>query len=261
MTRKIVAIGGGELGRVRHDGTRLPFELAPQFEEIISLTGKAKPKVLVLAHSQRSQDQDSYFNAVSGIFGGRYGCECFTLHSDALTDTARAAEALEKADAIYECGGNTVLMIDLWKSTGFDALLRSAWENGKVMCGVSAGACCWFDSCSTDSFKLTDGRDAPTARLECLGFIKGMFVPHAEVPSRAESAKELIREGEAGYLVSDCAALEIVGDTYRIVCSDASLHGMERGYVKKMRKKDGAYSDRKLVVSDRFAPLEELVGT
>lgn len=35
-------------------------------------------------------------------------------------------------------------MIKLWKENGFDKVLRNAWENGKVMCGVSAGANCWF---------------------------------------------------------------------------------------------------------------------
>lgn len=41
-------------------------------------------------------------------------------------------------------GGDTLNMIKLWKENGFDKVLRNAWKNGKVMCGVSAGANCWF---------------------------------------------------------------------------------------------------------------------
>ena len=35
-------------------------------------------------------------------------------------------------------------MLELWFETGFDKILRSAWINGKVMCGISAGANGWF---------------------------------------------------------------------------------------------------------------------
>lgn len=30
-------------------------------------------------------------------------------------------------------GGNTLDMIKLWRETGFDKILRQAWESGKVM--------------------------------------------------------------------------------------------------------------------------------
>ena len=37
ISRKIVAIGGGENGRIKSDGTRLPYELEIQDKEIIRL--------------------------------------------------------------------------------------------------------------------------------------------------------------------------------------------------------------------------------
>lgn len=43
MSKKIVAIGGGENGRLKEDGTRYPYELEPQDREIIRLTGKEHP--------------------------------------------------------------------------------------------------------------------------------------------------------------------------------------------------------------------------
>lgn len=42
MSRKIVAIGGRENGRMRSDGTRYPYELANQDKEIIRLTVLSK---------------------------------------------------------------------------------------------------------------------------------------------------------------------------------------------------------------------------
>lgn len=47
ISKKIVAIGGGENGRLKSDGTRLPYELEKQDREIIRLTGKENPNFFV----------------------------------------------------------------------------------------------------------------------------------------------------------------------------------------------------------------------
>ena len=51
--------------------------------------------------------------------------------------------------------------------------LRAAWNAGVVMAGMSAGAICWFESCTTDSF-------GPTLRPlhGGLGILDGSFIPH-----------------------------------------------------------------------------------
>ena len=78
------------------------------------------------------------------IYEKKYNCLCKDLKSDKLTDREYVKTLINWADIIYEGGGNTLDMIKLWKETGFDDILKSAWENGKVMCGVSAGGNCWF---------------------------------------------------------------------------------------------------------------------
>src|SRR5439155_11236678 len=64
-------------------------------------------------------------------------------------------------DVIYVGGGNTANALALWRAHGLDLALRSAWEAGVVMCGLSAGMICWFASAVTDSFgelaRLDDG--------------------------------------------------------------------------------------------------------
>ena len=144
MNKKIVAIGGGEHGRSRTNGTRLPYELANQDKEIIQLTGKSKPNFLLLAHAQPLEKQDGYFQVMVNIYEKIYGCSCQLLRSDTLTDINHVNNLVDWADIIFEGGGNTLDMIALWKETGFDSVLRHAWIDGKVMCGVSAGANCWF---------------------------------------------------------------------------------------------------------------------
>ena len=88
MTKKIVAIGGGENGRVKSDGTQAPYETGPMDQEIIKLTGKEHPNFLFLAHSQlQSLDaQDFYFQTMKNIYGGKYNCECKMLRSDKINN-------------------------------------------------------------------------------------------------------------------------------------------------------------------------------
>ena len=76
-------------------------------------------------------------------------------------------------DVVFVTGGNTANMLAIWRVHGFDAVLREAWENGIVLCGVSAGAICWFEAGVTDSFgpQLAGMRDG-------LGFLPGSACPH-----------------------------------------------------------------------------------
>ncbi|MBQ7669208.1 MAG: HAD-IA family hydrolase [Clostridia bacterium] len=256
--RKIVAIGGGENGRISKDGKALPYELEAQDREIIRLTGKDKPHFLMLAHSQPLEAQEGYFNVMQAIYGERFGCECRDLKSDRLSDVEYVKSLVDWADIIYEGGGNTLRMIALWKETGFDKILRGAWENGKVMCGVSAGAECWFSKGSSDSLSITEGEGAPIIIVDCLGLLPGLFIPHCDDPKRVKSTKGLLREsGEIGFSLSNCAALEIVGDKYRLITSDASYHGI-KAYAKRSYWLSGVYVEEMLDLSDKFKPLNEL---
>ena len=256
--KKIVAIGGGENGRIDKDGTKLPYELEAQDREIVRLAGKERPHFLMLAHSHPLKFQEGYFKVMRAIYGERFGCECRDLKSNKLCDVEYVNDIIEWADIIYEGGGNTLNMIALWKDTGFDKVLRGAWESGKVMCGVSAGANCWFDKCSSDALSITEGEGSPIISVDCLGFLPGLFIPHCNDPKRAQSTKGLLRDnGELGISVSNCAALEVVGDKYRLITGDASAYGI-KAYAKKSYWHDGEYFETVLDDSDKFKPLSEL---
>lgn len=209
MIKKIVAIGGGFNGRLKDDGTYDPYETGPIDKEIIKLTGKEKPNFLFLAHSHLSEEiQDSYFTTMKNIYEIKYGCECKHLKSKDLINKEYVNKLIEWSDIIYEGGGNTLDMIKLWKETGFDITLKKAWESGKVMCGVSAGANCWFKECSSDSLQIKYGKDQPLIGLDCIGLVDGLFVPHCDEPGRRESVKDLLKtSNEIGLSISNCCAL------------------------------------------------------
>ena len=261
IRKRIVAIGGGLNGRVKPDGSYDPYETGPMDLEIIKLTGKKNPNFLFLAHSQETEEaQDKYFETMENIYNRRYGCNCRHLKSKDLYNKNLAKEMVEWSDIIYEGGGNTLDMIKLWKETGFDITLKQAWESGKVMCGVSAGANCWFKECSSDSLKIKYGDDQPLIGMECLGFIDGLFVPHCDAPGRRENVKDLLKtSNQVGLSMSNCTALEIVDDKYRLITSDASYHGIV-AYGLKSYWVNGKYLEKKIDDSNVFKPLEELLS-
>ncbi len=258
MSKKIVAIGGGENGRLKSDGTKTFYELENQDREIIRLTGKKYPNLLFIAHSQSLESQESYFQVMINIYEKKYNCLCKDLKSDKLTDRKYVKSLINWADIIYEGGGNTLDMIKLWKETGFDDILKSAWENGKVMCGVSAGANCWFKECSSDSLKIKYGSNQPLIKVDCLGFVNGLFIPHCDEPGRLENLKDLLKtSNEIGLAMSNCTALEIIDDKYRLITSDASNHNI-KAYGLKAYWKNGEYLQEKIDDSLKFKSLSKL---
>jgi len=75
-------------------------------------------------------------------------------------------------DCIYITGGNTKSMLTLWKEWGVGKALRKAYEAGVVICGISAGAMCFFDEGLSEIFPNR------YTNLDCLGFLSGSFCPH-----------------------------------------------------------------------------------
>ena len=107
-------------------------------------------------------------------------------------------------DVIYVGGGNTANMLAVWRVHGLDRILARAWDAGIVLAGTSAGANCWFEGSSTDSFgqlaALTDG----------LGFLPGSHSPHYDGEAgRRPLFHQLIGQGTLadGYASDDAAAL------------------------------------------------------
>ncbi len=98
-------------------------------------------------------------------------------------------------------------MIALWREWGLNDFLRKAYENGTVLAGISAGANCWFEQCSTDSIP------GKFSVLSCLGIIRGSFCPDydGEV-KRRQSLHKLLSENEiiSGYAADDGVAAHFI---------------------------------------------------
>src|ERR1035438_5357355 len=132
MPKTIVAIGGGE---IRTRGT------AAIDREIIRLSRKKNPRLLFIPTA--SSDSERYWRRVQEYFGRFLKCRTEVLF---LIKEPPAAEQMRRkiraADIIYVGGGNTLQMMRLWRRLGVDRLLRSAYDRGTILSGISAGAIC-----------------------------------------------------------------------------------------------------------------------
>jgi dipeptidase E len=116
-------------------------------------------------------------------------------------------------DVILVTGGNTANALAIWRTHGFDEILREAWETGVLLTGWSAGMICWFEHGVTDSF------GPELAPMDCLGFLPGSACPHYDGEERRRPVyRELLAKGfPSGVAADDDVALHYVGSELREV--------------------------------------------
>jgi dipeptidase E len=194
--RRIVPLGGGGFSMEPRN---------PRLDKwLLSLTRRRRPRVLFLPTG--SGDASSYVRRFHRAFS-KHRCEAAHL---SLFDRSAAdpREAILSSDLIYVGGGNTANLLAIWRVHGVDKALRDAWYDGVVLCGVSAGAICWFEAGVTDSFG---------PRLQPLhgglGILSGSFCPHYDSAPRRPAYHRFLTRGELppGYAADDGAAILFEG--------------------------------------------------
>ena len=236
---KIVAIGGGENGY----GTSL-YETGLFDKEIIALTKKERPNFLFIGLA--NDNPDSYYQVMRNIYEGIYDCKTDYLTLDEVVCFDTVKRKIDHADIVYVGGGNTTKLIELFHIYDIDSLLREAYETtDKVLCGVSAGAICWCrygNSSDDDNVFKSKG----------IGLLDILFCPHFITENfRAEPLKEMLKTTGVPALAVDYAALEVVGNEFRILRLD------ENSTCQKCYWKDGEYITKELFY-DEFSDIEEL---
>ncbi len=173
-------------------------------------TGKPEPKVCFLPTA--SGDSEGYIDRFYTAFSTLPCRPCHLSLSDSPPDLT---EFVKECDVIYVGGGNTRNMLTTWRSFNLDSMLHEAWKNGVVLCGLSAGAICWFDQGHTDS-------DGDLSVMDCLGFLSGSCTPHYDgEPERRLSFHTLIQQHRLspGYAIDDGVALHFIDDALAYVVS------------------------------------------
>jgi Peptidase E len=158
MIKQIIAIGGGGFGRNPGEGIIEKY--------IINQSEEERPNICFIPTA--TGDNDAYKVNFYSTFST---LNCSTSHLDFFKRTPNLEELCLSQDIIFVGGGNTKSMLAIWKEWGLVKILKQAYESGTIMCGVSAGAICWFEQGITDSW------EDELKIINCLGFVQGSCCP------------------------------------------------------------------------------------
>lgn len=250
VTRKIVAIGGGEIGRPKEDGSGYyPIETIPIDREILQLANSKAANLLFIPTA--SNDSRHYFDLVKKHFLniGFASVDVLYLLDESLTKE-QVAKTILSHDAIYVGGGNTLSMMKVWEEQGVDTMLKQALDRDIVLSGISAGSICWFSQGCSDS-----GDNGALIDVAGLGFIDAVHCPHYDTEPQSSSyvKRTMMESGKIAICLDNCAALEVIGNEYRIIKSrpTAKAH--------KAYWKNEQYYEEEIEASDSFKNIESLL--
>ena len=195
--RRIVAMGGGGFGAKPGD---------PALDRyVLDVAGGASPRICLLptASGDPQEQIHRFYRAYRDL-------PCTPTHVSLFRMGAEPVDLralLLEQDVIYVGGGSLLNLIAIWRAHALHKILRRAWEQGIVLCGISAGSMCWFSGGVTKSF----GSPRPAAGLGFLPFSNS--VHYHEEPERRPCFLESVESERLppGYGVDDGVALLFAG--------------------------------------------------
>ena len=186
------------------------------------LSGAQAPRVCVL-NTANGDEPNAYLRMYARL--SRHQARPSHLQLFPMPNVADPEDLLLSQDVIFVGGGSVANMVAVWRVHGLDRILRRAWEQGIVLAGVSAGAICWFEGGTTDSFgpdlrPFTDG----------LALLAGSYCPHYSAePMRRPLYQELVAAATlaAGIACDDGTAAHFADDILAEIVAD---HAGVTGY-------------------------------
>ncbi|GGY52234.1 peptidase E [Bacterioplanes sanyensis] len=157
MKKHCVVLGGG--GWMMGE---LP-SLLDQY--ILQLSGKAHPKVCYVPTATGDSDE-----VIQRFYDAKLSDNL--SHFPLFKPQLNWREHLLQQDIIYVGGGNTRSMLAIWREWGVDDILRRCYQQGIILCGMSAGAICWFE------YGITDSNPEAYSVIPGLGVLPGLAAAH-----------------------------------------------------------------------------------
>lgn len=185
MNRNIIAISGGGFSE----------ESNAYIDEYITNQIVGNTNINICFISTASHDAQTYINNFHTAFFN-YNTSHLT-QEDLLKPTIQ--QFINEQHIIYVGGGDTQFMLNKWRETNFNNVLKNAYLKGVLLAGVSAGAMCWFEKC------LSERDDGTYEEVKGLGLLKGTFCPHYNNLNRQRAFDEwqLIRNCQPRYSLQD----------------------------------------------------------
>lgn len=256
MTKKIIAIGGGTIGENFPDIGKQPYETEIMDSEIVRLSDSPKPNILFIGLADPSYSEE-YFALIDEVYSKRYNCRCKHLSFSILNNQQLVDDYFDWADAVYVGGGNTYTLMSILQKYGIDKKLFEAYNQGKVMSGISAGGICWF---SYGNSVIPTDINRSLIKLRCLDFQKMVFAPHCdEINGHFENVENLLLgKNMVRISLSNACALEIIDNKYRIIATNTERYKIHPFALKSFWH-DGQYYVENIEIKNDFGDYEKLL--
>lgn len=163
----IVLIGGGNSKEID--------------EYILSLVDK--PNILFIAHGNKYEEA-AYKNFRS-VYYKEYNASTRLLRRKNLNNMDYVNELINDCNIIYIDGGNTKDLLDLWRSTSFDKIIKNT---NKILVGKSAGAIalCYMG--------VSDYIENELNEIKGLNLLDIIISPHYELEDRQKYLEGLSKK-------------------------------------------------------------------
>ncbi len=206
VEKKIIAIGGGGF-------THQLDESLDKF--VLDQSKKIKNKIGFLATA--SKDDKNKIN----LFYKRFENIKYELsHFNLTSNTNNFSEWILNKDIVYIGGGNTFLMLEIWKKNSLENIFKNAYEKGVILSGVSAGAVCWFE------WILSDSVGPGFKPLKGINLISGSCTPHSSNIKRINQFESDIKNNKLppGIAIDDGVAVVFIDGKPTEVYSSRKNH-------------------------------------
>ena len=209
--RLIFAMGGG--GFTMEPSNPLLDDFVLSLAPARTSARTREPRILFLPTA--SGDTAAQIAAFHARFADRH-CVAKHLSLFRLHELRQPLEEIVLSqDVLYVGGGSMRNLLAIWRAHDLDRLLISAWRQGIVLAGISAGAMCWFE----DGITRSSGQPEPLAGL---GLLEGSLTVHADgEPERLPVWLAAVRDGAlpGGWSLDDGVGLLFAGTRLQRIVS------------------------------------------
>lgn len=216
IKRKIIPIGGGLL--------RLSETISID-KFIVKESGKKNPNVLFIPTA--SKDLPVYSAAFRRVYE-ELGCQVKTLRLFKRKSSQTTLEKLiTNANIIYVGGGDYDTLLSAWKKHKIIPLIQSAYQQGSILTGLSAGCAIWYE------YLADNDKNKKTHLKKGLGILQGVVIPHYK--SENILPPEISRTKTIVTAIEDRCAVIYINERLRgsIPVSKEKAFAIHHPYVKK----------------------------
>lgn len=207
MDKRIIAIGGGE---IKNKTTLKIDEYVANLAKIHA--GEKRANALFIGTA--SHDSMPYFNSFRKTYTSVFDIKAevaLCVYGEMNVEHIKAK--IDNADAIYIGGGDTMFMLEKWRELGLDKMIIEAYEKGTIICGLSAGAICWFTDMYTD-YEMMRGVSNEYVLRKGLGVLSGLMCPHFNEREGDFIPNFINSDFEQAYGVENDCAIEFVNGEF-----------------------------------------------